>query len=208
MLLCGNIDFKNDVYNAEGLNGNVEIPFTLPARLHKRKRLILKYLAFHSGLSWDVVDMQTGIFEVQDTDTSKKMLYQYRGSVKSLDLRVFADGVNIMHTNTSSHFIDDENGMVIDDTRNKECLSFYADKISDAMLHNGADPLDYDVESSLSAFRGHSQLYEITLGEINPNVSEIKVVFNGKHLAMSNSSEFSFEKNIRMDRISIVLELK
>lgn len=209
MLLYSNVNFDNSTFDSTGMVGDTVIHFTLPKRLDKRSSIYLKYFGYHAGVSQDNVDATDLRYVVDLSDFPKREQYQYRGVVKEVSMKVFANNVNVMHENVGSVYVDDENGMTIEDTRTKESLSFAVHKEAHAIVLSGGVPQDVNANNSYPAIRGYSQCHDLKLGDVETNVNEIKVVLNASSIDMSAAAAHnSNEPNIRMDTMSLVLELK
>ena len=204
-----NINFENLTFDAQGMVGDTEVPFLLPRRLQRRTLLKLKYFGYHSGLSADHEDAGGNTFSATNLEDQKRKEYQWRGMVKEVNMKVLADGVNIMHENVSSHYRDDVDKASFNSVENREFLSFPISKDIQAPYVSGGVIQENNVIRPLPVARGHSQFYDIGIGHVEENVSEIKIVLSALSISLEGISPLthSQEPNVRMDTISILLEL-
>jgi hypothetical protein len=150
------------------------------------------------------------LYTAENTDDAKRAEYMWRGEVKEVNMRVLADGTNIMHGNVSTHYRDDVDKATFNTVENKDYISFPVSKEVLGANTSVGSILENEPSRPLPVERGHSQLYDIGLGYIEESVSEVKVKLHALHVNLDGIStlNFSHEPNVKMDTISFILELQ
>lgn len=205
MLLVGNVNVENLTRESEGVVGTIRIPFILARRLKRRSRVRLRYFGYHAGAF--LTEIQVRQYEGNIGD--EKADYEWRGACSEVRMRVEADGVSIMHDNTMVRSARFRDGVAQESEDVVDSLVFPATLATDAMNHSGNAAVQNDVLRPMAVHRAHHALSETTLGFIDPNVSTLEVLLSADHLPSPTNTiaRYSFEPNVRMDTLSVVLEL-
>jgi hypothetical protein len=205
MWLVGNVNVENTAKESQGILGEVTIPFELPRKARGRRKIKVRYVGYHSGPYLDIIQQHT--YEaVGDVAVSE---YVWRSAAKEVRMKVLADGVNVMHDSTGWKHVRHIDSREINAEHPIDYLTYPATQNTDAMKHNGVVQLENNPEATRPVHRGHRQLQDITLGFVEEHVSRIEIVLAAEHTSAStvNTARYSHEPNVRMDTISIVLEL-
>ena len=208
MKLVGNATFKNKTKTSTGMVGETEVKFILPRDIRKRQRVKLKYFGYYAGLAEDHPDHISRQYSVNGADAVKIEQYMYRSQVKEVTMKVESDNGSILHASIISSITDDVNGFQVDCEQTSDTLSFPCTSETQALVYLGVNQDSLDLGYPLSVSRGHSKLYDLTLGYVEANASFIVVKLSAKGLYMQDFSFHSKESNVRMDSISFVLDLE
>ena len=212
MLLLGNVNVENLLFDSEGITQPISVFFELPKKSRTRRKLKVKYFGFHAGITPDNPDTTTAQFFYDLDDSVKRRYYSWRLPVGEVRLDVLAQGSSISHENVSTHRLS-ESGT----DRNLNSLRFATTKSCDAQENEDAldinDPdkiKENDSSDPSPLLRGHSEMCDITFGFVETNVDQLEarlVVIPDEVDRDADPVAVSGDPNVRMDSISFVLEL-
>lgn len=208
MWLIGKINFENALKDDEGMNGVQKLHFVLPSRLRRRHKVKVRYFGFHSGVSADNLDItqitipEDRIFRSRHTDNTRQSPYQHRHFPSELRMSAKADGASIMHDNVGVKMVG-KNGHM----SGIEYVRYPTTKVSNATLHNGNYTLEHDWNRPMPHGYGASEMQDMTLGTIDETVSNLEVCIEAFGYEVKNNPNFSNESNVRMDTVTVVLQL-
>lgn len=205
MWLIGNVNVENTARESVGILGEVRIPFELPRKARGRRRIKIRYVGYHAGAFLSKI--QSHMYEANSTAEAAD--YIWRSGIRELRVRVLADGVNVMHDSVGWRSVRYLNGKDIETEHATDYLTYPATQATDAMSHNGTDQLENSFFQPFPVHRGHHQMQDISLGFVEEHVSKLEVVLTAEHISAFavSTNRYSHEPNVRMDTISIVLEL-
>ena len=201
MWLVGKLDVENKLFDDTGMVGRTMLSFILPHRLRRRHKLKVRYFGFHSGMSEDN-PKKNGLKEVNVGDTATLVFFQHRHPVAEMRLRVKANGDDIMHDNTSSHFVDRKNTI-----QNTDYISYPTTKVGMALMNTGIAAVDNDWSLPLPTGFGSSTMQNLTIGHVEENASQIDVILEAVAYETEGNANTSSEPNVRMDSVTVVLQL-
>jgi hypothetical protein len=207
MLIVGNIDIDNTSLES-GIENDIRVKFILPRKLRRSSQLFLKYFAFYQGYFEE--RLLHGI-DANVLSTGKQYLWRY--IPHEIQMKVFGNGEDLLADNTLvSHVREVSAG--VSDTRTINYLPFQRTMLAEAGVNDVAGPqpnnIPYGHPYSVSS--GHQSVYDMKIGTVHDNVSEIEVVLKvlrdiKRVFIAEESDQFSFEEKVRIDSISFVLEL-
>ena len=205
MWLIGNVNVENESRDSTGIVGEVRVPFILPRKLKRRRGVKIRYMAFHSGAMKDIITLNA--YDANTVDERADL--GWRSACREVRVKIVADGANIMHDNAMVKHVKYVDGVEMNSVQTIDYITYPATMASEAMSHTGGVLAQNDTSRPLSVHRSHNQLEDILVGHIDPNVSKLEVVFTAEHQTSNSapSDRYSHEPNVRMDTISIVLEL-
>lgn len=205
MWLIGNANVENVSRTSVGLLGETRISFILPRRLRRRHAIKIRYFGYHSGAFLDI--MQTN--EYNANINGEKEDYGWRSACREVRMKVEVDGVNIMHDSVGVKRVKHMNGVQQDATQLTDYLTYPATLSTDAMNHAGGAVIQNTHQQPYAVHRAHHQAQDITLGFVDTSASKLEVVLTAEHISSitQTAALYSFEPNVRMDTISLVLEL-
>ena len=204
MFLVGNVNVENLLFDSEGVTKPISISFNLPRKSVKRRKLKVKYFGFHAGLSEDNPDHVLGRYFV-DAGDSKRKYYSWRLPIGEIQMEVFAQGDSVTHENVGTHYYSKD-----DTSKNTNVLRYATTKACDATrLDGGNNILENLTRRPLPMLRGHSEMCDVGVGfvETNADQLDVRLTLIPDEIDPVDAATDSFEKNIRMDSISFVLEL-
>jgi hypothetical protein len=141
---------------------------------------------------------------VLDSDTATQVFYQHRHPPSEIRVKVKANGDSVMFDNVSSHVIGK-----IGVEKNIDYVAYPASKVTMSQMVSSvsADAINNDWSLPLPVGIGSSTMQNMTLGFIDENVSQIEVILEAKAYETFGNANASSESNIRMDTVTVVLEL-
>ncbi len=205
MWLIGNVNVENDSRDSTGLLGEVRVPFVLARKLKRRHSIKIRYVAFHSGAMKDLITLNA--YDASSVD--ERADFGWRSACREVRVKMLADGVNVMHDNTMVKHVKYIDGVEQNSVQTVDYITYPATMASEAMSHTGGVLAQNNTSRPLGVHRSHHQLEDVIVGHVDPNVSKLEVVFTAEHQT-SNSAptdRYSHESNVRMDTMSVVLEL-
>ena len=205
MLLVGKLEFKNNI-QYDGIEPIQTIHFQLPHKLRRRARVKLKHFSFFQGDWRDNVKLDC------DTDVEESIaLYTWRQVPSAVHVSFFAHGEDLMNNNVS---IENEEGFNANEhkTRNINHIRFPRNEICQPKEHASLTGVSNGVLGSvrsLSIGSSHVSNYDLNVFDLEETVSEIEVRFEiiPESFGFVYSDIFGYEDLIRMDTITIILEL-
>ena len=208
MWLIGKINIDNTLRDSEGIVGTTKLVFDLPRKLRRRHKVKVRYFGFHSGVSGDNLDItqQTDsakrTFRSEEDNNNRQRYYQFRHFPSELRMEVKVDGMNISHDNVGTMTRGD--GSV----ENVEYIRYPTTKVSSSMMHtNDTFALENSLNRPLPHGHGASEMQDFGLGYVDTTTSRIEVCLNAAGYEIKNNPNFSNEPNVRMDTITVVLQL-
>lgn len=204
MLLVGKLEFKNTT-QFDGVERHQSIKFNLPHKLRRRARVKLKYFSFFQGDWRDNVKLDCNIAVDEDI-----ALYTWRRVPDSVNVSFFAHGEDLMNNNVSIENKEDYGDN--EGTRNVNHIQFPRNEIVQPKEHvsgTGVGNASLGRYRSLSVASSHISNYDLNVFDLEETMSEIEVRFEiVKEIhGQVYPNIFSYEELIRMDTITIVLEL-
>jgi len=208
MFLIGKIDFRNKSFS-DGYLGPFDLKFTLPRRLRKRAMLKLRYFGFLK-----CYHTEENLIEPFDpNDPSSLNNHAWRYSPEGVKMRVKANGEDVMGDNISIEYekINDIDPRKIT-TDNDLTFNRTIGSINGEFDTIGVANDNSNFGRFLWLNVGHNSLYDMNLGYLEENASEIELIFN---LVRDKTADFhghtphpfSNSDKVRMSSITVKLEL-
>lgn len=208
MLLIGKINVDNTLKESEGFLGFETLTFVLPNKLKRRHKVKVRYFGFHSGICGDNLDITeitipaNRIFRARNTDNTRQSFYQFRKVPSELRMVVKADGTSIMGDNVSTRMIGSSGAL-----GNPEYIRYPTTKVANSAMHDGNFTIEDSTVRPLPHGYGASEMQDMVLGSVDAFTSRIDVELEAVGYEVKNNPNFSNEPNVRMDTVSVVLEL-
>lgn len=209
MWLVGNVNVENVARESVGMLGELRIPFVLPRRLKRRHKVKVRYVGYHAGSF--LARIQLNNYEVSTKD--ERADNGWRSCIKEMRMRIEADGTDIMHENSMVRYVRFQDERAVNSTENTNFLCFPATFATEAAEQSGGVVLINSIYRPMATHRSHHQLEDFGVGFIDPSTSKLEIVLTAEHQKQDfvgfgfRDDEYSYEPNVRMDTISIVLEL-
>jgi hypothetical protein len=204
MFLVGNVNVENLVFDSVGVTDPLSISFTLPRKSVKRRKLKVKYFGYHAGLSEDNPDHVERRYFVEVGDVKRKY-YSWRLPIGEIQMEVFSHGDSITHENVGVHHYSNDGS-----SKNTNLLRYATTKACEAQSVDGVGVvLKNNATRPMPLLRGHSEVCDVSVGfvETNADQVDVRLTLIPDEIDPVDVATDSFEKNIRMDSISFVLEL-
>lgn len=208
MWLIGKINVDNTLFDSEGILGSASLVFELPRKLRRRHKLKVRYFGHHSGVSGDNPDItqepDTSLrrFKSSTANVGLQTFYQYRHFPSEFRMSVKVDGMDIAHDNVGVRL----NG-VTGDSENVDYIRYPTTKVSNATMKTASETIEDTWERQLPHGYGCSEMQDMGLGHVDTSASKIEVFLTPKGYEAKNNQNFSNMPNVRMDTVTVVLQL-